>query len=288
MRFFLLIMLGGFVLHAMEYKLSNQNIANGKTLFIEFSKEVDEEILKVVMDKKEYGVFASHDTNHSMYALIPINYYETPKQKSLTLFYKQGDALKTEEIRISVVDGMYEKEQLKVSQNKVTPNKQESERASREYAQAMQIYGHVTPTSYLDRAFILPMQSAITSDFGRARVYNGSLKGFHSGTDFRANVGTPIIASNDGVVALVAERFYSGGTVILDHGHGIYTCYFHMSQFDVQESDRVHRGDTLGLSGASGRVTGPHLHFAVRIDGQQVDPLQFIALINQKLFKENK
>ncbi|MBU1927583.1 M23 family metallopeptidase, partial [bacterium] len=124
------------------------------------------------------------------------------------------------------------------------------------------------------------------SDFGKARIYNDSLKGYHSGTDYRADVGTPIIASNDGVVALVEERFYSGGTVLVDHGQGIYTCYFHMSKFNVKKGQKIKKAQLLGLSGASGRVTGPHLHFAVRINKVQVDPLQFIELINNKLLKE--
>ncbi|MDD5202791.1 MAG: M23 family metallopeptidase, partial [Sulfurimonas sp.] len=146
--------------------------------------------------------------------------------------------------------------------------------------------GTVNQESYIKSAFIAPMQSAITSDFGKSRVYNDSLKGYHSGTDYRAAVGSAIIASNDGIVALVADRFYSGGTVLLDHGQGIYTCYFHMSRFDVKKGQKIKKAQQLGLSGASGRVTGPHLHFAVRINKVQVDPLQFIELMNNKILKE--
>ncbi len=150
----------------------------------------------------------------------------------------------------------------------------------------MKIYGTVTKESYINSKFILPLDSFITSDFGKARVYNGSLKGYHSGTDFRAIVGTPLIASYDGVVALVKDRFYSGGTVLINHGQGIYTCYFHMSAFDVKKDEKVKKGQVIGLSGVSGRVTGPHLHFAVRINAVQVDPLQFIELMNKNIFKE--
>jgi len=152
----------------------------------------------------------------------------------------------------------------------------------------MKIYHTVTNKSYLHSDFIFPMQSKITSAFGTARVYNGSLKGYHSGTDFRAKMGTPIVASNDGKVVLVKKRFYSGGTVIIDHGEGIYTCYFHMSQFKVKAKQLVKRGELLGLSGKSGRVTGPHLHFSARIDGVQVDPLQLITLLNNNLLSEKQ
>jgi len=129
----------------------------------------------------------------------------------------------------------------------------------------------------------MPMNSKITSEFGNARVFNGSLKSYHSGTDFRAKVGTPIKSVNDGKVVLVKDRFYSGGSVIVDHGEGVYTCYYHMSKFDVKKGDMVKKGQQLGLSGVSGRVTGPHLHFSARVSGVQVDPLQFINLVNKEL-----
>ena len=150
----------------------------------------------------------------------------------------------------------------------------------------MKIYNTVTETSYIDKKFILPLESNITSAFGTARIYNNSLKGYHSGTDFRAKMGTPIKAANDGKVVLVAKRFYSGGTVLLDHGEGIYTCYFHMSKFNVKKGDRVKRGEILGLSGKSGRVTGPHLHFSARVNAVQVDPLQLISLLNNNILKD--
>ncbi len=111
------------------------------------------------------------------------------------------------------------------------------------------------------------------------------LKSYHGGTDFRAAVGVPVIAANDGKVVLVQDRFYSGQSVIIDHGHGVYTCYFHMSKFHVQELQDVKKGEVIGLSGSSGRVSGPHLHFGVRIGGEQVDPLHFIALANENLLK---
>jgi murein DD-endopeptidase MepM/ murein hydrolase activator NlpD len=148
----------------------------------------------------------------------------------------------------------------------------------------MKIYAASTAKAQISSKFIAPMESKITSSFGKARVYNDTLNGYHSGTDYRAKVGTPIKATNDGIVVLAKDRFYSGGTVILDHGHGIYTCYYHMSDFSVKNGDRVNKSDVIGLSGDSGRVTGPHLHFSARVGGEQVDPLQLIELLNKKLF----
>jgi murein DD-endopeptidase MepM/ murein hydrolase activator NlpD len=186
-------------------------------------------------------------------------------------------------IPLEIKDGLYKKETLKVEQSKVTLSEKDKKRAAKEYARAMEVYNTSTPKSYISSNFIAPLESKITSEFGKARVYNDTLKGYHSGTDYRASVGTPIVASNDGVVALVEDRFYSGGSVIIDHGHGIHTCYFHMSKFDVKEGQEVKKGETIGLSGESGRVTGPHLHFSARVASEQVDPLQLIELLNNNL-----
>ncbi|MFA9373870.1 MAG: M23 family metallopeptidase, partial [Poseidonibacter sp.] len=101
-----------------------------------------------------------------------------------------------------------------------------------------------------------------------------------SGTDFRAKIGTDIIASNDGIVRIAQNRFYSGNSIVIDHGRGIYSCYFHLSKMNYKAGDKIKRGDILGLSGDTGRITGPHLHYSFRINAIQVDPLQAIEILN--------
>ncbi len=87
---------------------------------------------------------------------------------------------------------------------------------------------------------------------------------------------------------LAQDRFYAGNSIIIDHGQGVYTCYYHLSKFKVKEGDRVQRGEVIALSGDTGRITGPHLHFSARVGGLQVDPLQLIELLNKELYKEHK
>ncbi|MDD2790770.1 MAG: M23 family metallopeptidase [Sulfurimonas sp.] len=287
MRIFITLIVATYSLFALEYTLGDTSVTNGRTTYISFEKEKNIIYSKVSHKDESFGVFEHPLDATKMYALIPISYYQTPSQEKLTLTYTKNGAAFSEEMFIKVEDGKYTKEQIQVSSSKVNPtSKAVKDRTEEEYAEAMRIYGTVNKESYIKSAFIAPMQSVITSDFGKARVYNDSLKGYHSGTDYRAAVGTPIVASNNGVVALVAERFYSGGTVLIDHGQGIYTCYFHMSKFDVKKGQKVKKAQQLGLSGASGRVTGPHLHFAVRINKVQVDPLQFIELMNNTILKD--
>jgi len=265
-------------------EVSSYKIANGKTALLEFKRQEGIEYRSVKVGKKEFQIFSNPSEKSKKYVLIPFSYYESQGNKSLKIKYIEDKKIKSETLLLKVVDGKYAKEEIKVSSAKVNPRSKEvKKRISKEYAEAIKIYNTVTPVSYISSVFIKPMDSKITSSFGKARVYNGSLKGYHSGTDYRAKVGTPIVAANDGKVVLVQKRFYSGGTVLIDHGEGIYTCYFHMSKFSVKKGAMVKRGEILGLSGQSGRVTGPHLHFSARINGVQVDPLQLITLMNNNL-----
>jgi murein DD-endopeptidase MepM/ murein hydrolase activator NlpD len=285
-----LFLWSSIALWAFRFEIVNQELANGKSALIKFYAEPFVTYENIVVEGKRYQIFPSPKEEGSFYALIPFSYYDKPSTKALQVNYKEKDISKQKLLFLKLVRGKYAKETIHVDPSKVNPKSPKiKKRIAKEYSEAMKIYNSVSPKSYLREPFILPMQSKITSEFGKARVYNGSLKGYHSGTDFRAKTGTPIIAANDGKVALVKQRFYSGGTVILDHGEGIYTCYFHMSHFDVKEGEFVKRGQKLGLSGQSGRVTGPHLHFSARISGVQVDPLQLISLLNNNLLKaQNK
>lgn len=289
MRYLLLGLFPFSLLLAFNIEIVDANVANGKSTLLEFTKEKGCEFQEVVVEKKHYEIFDNPIDSTKQYALIPISYYQKPtKALKIKVHYMESQTKKSSLFFIKIEDGKYKKETIQVSASKVNPTSKEvQKRTAKEYNEAMKIYSCVSEKNYLKSPFIMPMQSKITSDFGKARIYNGSLNGYHSGTDFRAKVGTPIIAVNDAKVVLVKDRFYSGGTVILDHGEGIYTCYFHMSKFDVKENQLVKKGELLGLSGESGRVTGPHLHFSARIHGVQVDPLQLMTLLNNNLLKGN-
>lgn len=289
MKFILSFCLFVSSLMAFNIEISNSTISNGKTSLFIFEKEKDLTYDSLTFLKKKYKVYTHPTDNSKLYALLPVSYYAKAETKKVKVNYTENGVKKVKPLFVKVKWGNYKKEEIKVQKSKVNPTKnRHKKRISKEYKEAMKVYGSTTPKSYLTSEFILPLDSFITSDFGKARVYNGSLKGYHSGTDFRAKVGTPIIASNDGKIVLVKDRFYSGGTVIIDHGQGIFTCYFHMSKFGVKVGQKIAKGQELGLSGVSGRVTGPHLHFAVRVGGTQVDPLQFVKLMNEKLLKQDK
>jgi murein DD-endopeptidase MepM/ murein hydrolase activator NlpD len=127
-------------------------------------------------------------------------------------------------------------------------------------------------------SFRRPVQAPPTDSFGTRRMFNGKLASVHKGMDFRAATGTVVRASNSGVVVLARPLYYEGNCVILDHGLGLYTLSMHFSRIDVHEGQAVRAGDALGLSGATGRVTGPHLHWAVRWEGAYLDPAKVLSL----------
>jgi murein DD-endopeptidase MepM/ murein hydrolase activator NlpD len=127
-------------------------------------------------------------------------------------------------------------------------------------------------------SFRAPVSAAPTDSFGTRRMFNGTLASIHKGMDFRAPMGTPVQAGNSGVVVLARPLYYEGNCVIIDHGLGLWTLTMHLSRIDVHEGQHVAAGERLGLSGATGRVTGPHLHWAVRWEGAYLDPAKLLRL----------
>jgi murein DD-endopeptidase MepM/ murein hydrolase activator NlpD len=126
--------------------------------------------------------------------------------------------------------------------------------------------------------FIQPRQSVITSEFGSGREFNGKVSSRHLGVDFRGALGDTVVAANRGVVVLAEPFFLAGNIVYVSHGGGVVTGYFHLSKTLVAVGDTVARGQALGLVGATGRVTGPHLHWSARYGGITVNPLDLIPL----------
>jgi murein DD-endopeptidase MepM/ murein hydrolase activator NlpD len=121
--------------------------------------------------------------------------------------------------------------------------------------------------------FIRPVEGELSGAFGLSRILNGKPRGQHTGVDLRAEERTPVLACNNGMVVLVDQLFFSGKSVILDHGWGLFSMYFHLSETLVKEGDRVNSGAMLGRVGSTGRSTKPHLHWGVRMNGARVDPL---------------
>ncbi|MDD6055370.1 MAG: M23 family metallopeptidase [Helicobacter sp.] len=245
---------------------SNLTIENGKTLILS-TKEKSPAPIK--LGQRSYK-WLNHPTNKDeKIAILAIPYRE--KLESQAIF---------EDKTIKIIAGNYKKEAITAQPSKVKPNPQNQARIKKERDEANKIYSNYSQTRLWDSSFILPMESKITSAYGNARTFNGEVKSYHSGTDFRAAVGKEIKATNRGKVVISKDRFLAGGSIVLDHGEGIFSMYYHCSKLLVKEGDIVEKGDIVALSGASGRVSGPHLHFGILVRGAQIDPLDFITQVN--------
>ncbi|PID47257.1 MAG: peptidase M23 [Proteobacteria bacterium] len=266
MRFFILFCL---LFSFLEAKIE---AFNGNTIVLEFNKS---QISHPKIGKKKLNILDHPRDKTKNILLIPIKYRQK-KDLTLNYIYKNKPA----SIILHIKQKNYKKEKLKVSSSKVKPPKNLLSRISKEYKEAMKIYGTFTKKRYWNKPFINPLNSKITSDYGNARIFNKKLKSFHGGTDFRAKMGTAIRSTNDGVVVLAKERYYAGGSVIIDHGEGLYSCYYHLSKMPLKVGTHVKQGDIIGLSGKSGRVTGPHLHFTIMLGGVSVDSQDFIEKVN--------
>ena len=252
---------------------------NAQTILLEvFGKNIDD--VKLSFRDFHLPFYKNSLKKDSFYALLPISYYEKIGNYKVIISYIKNKKRVFTSAHIRVTDAKYKSELLRVQKSKVNPVKEDQIRVDKEYQEAMKIYNSKTNKLLWNEDFIMPMNTKITSDFGTKRVYNNELKSFHSGIDFKADIGSEVIASNSGIVRLIGDRFYAGNSIIIDHGQGIYTCYFHLSKIIVKENQYVKRGELIALSGDTGRITGPHLHFATRVHGVLVEPKNLIALLN--------
>ena len=165
---------------------------------------------------------------------------------------------------------------LKVEPRFTQLSKSDLNRTRRESREVGAIYRRITTDLVPDEPFIVPIPGGSGRNFGERRVFNGQARAPHSGADLRAPTGTPVHATNRGRVVLAKSLFFTGNTVILDHGLGIYSLYAHLSRIDVKRGVVAGRNQIVGLAGATGRVTGPHLHWAIRVQGARVDPFTLV------------
>ncbi len=174
-------------------------------------------------------------------------------------------------IRVLKVD--WPKQNISVNKKYVTPPKATLDKIAADRKKTAAALKRTTPERYWRSPFQRPVPGVVTSAFGGRRVFNGEVRSYHRGVDLRAPQGTPILALAGGRVVIAEDMYYSGNVVFIDHGLGAVSSYGHMSRIDVRPGEMVNAGQQIGLSGATGRVTGPHLHLGLNILGQPVDPL---------------
>ncbi len=180
--------------------------------------------------------------------------------------------------KIDIAAGMFKTGDIQVPDDFVNPSAEDKRQIAKDEVLKARAYAHVMPKVLWSGDFIKPVPAASTESFGESRILNEERSSLHRGTDFPVREGTTVIASNAGVVVLAKPMFYEGNCVIVDHGDKFFTIYMHLSKMTVKEGDAVKKGERLGLSGATGRVTGPHMHMGVRWNGAYLDPVELLSL----------
>ena len=179
---------------------------------------------------------------------------------------------------IAVQRRRYPRVLLKVPERYTAPSAEDQREIEQDKKTKEEAFKTLSPEREWQGSFAAPVNAQISDVFGVQRVFNGSVQSTHQGLDFRVPSGTPVAAVNRGRVILAQPLFFEGNCIVIDHGQGLLTLYLHLSEFLVKEGDVVKKGQQIGLSGGTGRATGPHLHLAVRWQGVYLNPQTLLAL----------
>jgi murein DD-endopeptidase MepM/ murein hydrolase activator NlpD len=224
-------------------------------------------------------VFNKAHQGNSWYVLAGIDVEQAPGTYPLELTATESNGQELHATQqITVLPGSYKTTTLHVEEKYVQPDAATLARIAADKAVKDAAFAHTIAEPLWNGSFRSPVPFSPTDSFGTRRMFNDKLASIHRGTDFHAASGTPVVAANDGVVIIAQGMFYEGNLVVVDHGQQFSTLYMHLSKIEVHVGDRVHKGERLGLSGATGRVTGPHLHLGVRWQGMYVDAVKLLKL----------
>jgi murein DD-endopeptidase MepM/ murein hydrolase activator NlpD len=201
------------------------------------------------------------------------------KHPADALFTMEDGSVEKREAVVEVEPKKYPTTELKVDDKYVELSKSDLARALKEAKEIEAIHAKITSEPLWDKPFSVPISGETKgTNFGHRRVFNGQPRAPHAGADLHAGLGTPVHAANRGRVVLAKDLFFTGNTVIIDHGLGVYSLYAHLSRIDVKVGQMVSNSELLGLSGATGRVTGPHLHWGMMVQGARVDPFTLVDI----------
>ena len=213
-------------------------------------------------------------------ALLGIDVAEPPGPRVLRLAASAASGARLDhDAPIQIAARRVRTRRLRVNPRFVTPPRSARPRIEREAALLDDLFRRSSPERWWRDGAVRPVEGVAVSGFGVRSILNGRNRGPHNGLDLAAGTGTPVHAPTPGVVVAARDLYYSGNTVILDHGMGLFSTMAHLSAIDVSEGQRVDQGALLGRVGATGRVTGPHLHWAVRLHGARVDPLSLLEAL---------
>lgn len=210
--------------------------------------------------------------------LLGLDMQDEPGTHELAVDIKTGDQTKHVSMNVLVVKEKFRVEHLKLPKEKVDLDEKALARWKAEQEQVKGALAEDSRVKLWQGGFLEPVGGKRTGIFGSVRIMNGQARSPHNGEDIGAPLGTDVLATNDGVVRLTVDHIFSGKGVYVDHGLGFYSMYFHLSEVSVKEGDVVKAGQAVGKVGATGRATGPHLHWGVKLNGARVNPYALLDL----------
>lgn len=192
-----------------------------------------------------------------------------------------GDLTAADSQTLTIEGKEFQTRRIQVAESFVSPPAEQVERIQRDARLLANTFAGLRRERLWEGPFTVPVPGESTSSFGRLTITNGQPGSRHQGADFRGAEGTPVQAPAAGEVVVAQDLYFAGNSVIIDHGYGLYSLFGHLSRIGVTEGTRVERGDVIGDVGATGRVTGPHLHWAVRLGAVSIDPLSLMVAVEE-------
>lgn len=265
----------------IKLQLSAPESSQGSLLLVEVKSEKQLADLKGDWDGRSVPFWLEAGGEAVQKGLVGVDLEKAPGEYELKVTGQRAAGEKVAcSAKLEVKEGKFATEKLTVGKQFVEPSAEQIKRANEERQKLRDIFDRVTPERLWDGKFRIPLDGVTSgSNFGKRRILNGNPGSPHSGTDFPAPTGTPVHAAQRGRVVLAEELFFAGNTVVVDHGLGVYTFYGHLSEIGVKVGDALEAGAVLGKVGATGRVTGPHLHWGLTVERARVNPLQIVKLL---------
>jgi murein DD-endopeptidase MepM/ murein hydrolase activator NlpD len=228
----------------------------------------------------EHEVLFSYDAStKAWYGIAGVSLETHPGPYTLEL---KGTTSRSTEItfsqNVTVRAAKYPSITVTVAKRFTEPSKEQLERIRQDKTVKQDVFQHTDPEREWSGKFKAPVDVPVSDVFGTRRTFNGKVQSMHQGLDYAAPTGTPVSAVNSGTVLLAGPLYFEGNCVVLDHGQGLLTLYLHLSEIKVKQGERIERGQEIGLSGGTGRATGPHLHLAVRWQGVYLNPATLLTL----------
>ena len=257
---------------------SPQELKQGEVLCVTVRPET--EIASVTGDLEGTPIYFYRQKRRGLAGIVGVDLATAPGQRHLRVEVKDPKGRSFEQVfPVEVTPGGFEIQRLTLPQKLVDLKGEALRRVLADNRKLITIFNQVRPEQLWRHPFITPVDGPITSSFGLRRILNDQPRSPHSGVDIGAPEGTEVASCNDGIVVLVEELYLCGKTIIIDHGCGLYSMYFHLSETRVTEGDQIGVGECIGLVGATGRVTGAHLHWGIRLLGARVDPFSLLRAV---------